>query len=244
MAHSLEALEIIRGKIILPEDFDKRLAAEPKFEEQAAAYTTVSLSYLLHCLSGPKPAIKPHIAGISGQAHLECSVEPEVYKLIFGDYPRLIPDEPQISFNRTYGLDWAAQEIFEEVFGVTKPLFYSEISWPDYLGSILNKYIDCLRKNRIQSPNLSNIIHKRSYKEIIQQFGTKENFYLFLNSLNNRRGIQIIYGDQEEYAQYIRSLLPDVKSIGDSAIRIQSSIPLEKIRAVLPLGNYEKYLLT
>lgn len=236
-------LAVVKDRLILPEDFDRQYESNPQFQDGIAGCTTIALNHFELGLSTSDFAIKRYVDPVHNpRPHINSSLHWLMYQSIFPDklefYGNGSPYYESPKENRGYGKQWGEIEVYRELG--EKPQFDYEISdvtfcldrfedSPKSIRDVFDRTID-------PSTGFNFISNFSTY------FSSFEEFLFFYNEHKKRLGVQVIYGDRNEFGNYIQGLSPiEYENFNDPAsISIFNDIPGKLVKYIIPVGEYEQ----
>ncbi len=251
-----------KGMVLLPAEFDRRLAGDPKFESLIAGCSSLSISLIEGGISsdGSEVTIPTYIPsrGSSGGKRPRVGLypHPEILVGVVGKeadqnygYPTMAD---WIEENRTFGTVWAIDELLiERDLPDRLPGF--EPSWDLGVAHSLYEVKEEIERRELSS--LGAIVGLLSTPALREEFplnycldilsrwaqyvGSTEAVAEFLAESRDRRGVQVIYQDRAAVAGFIGEHEHEwIKD--EQMIHVFSGIPSQLVMTLIPLGSYEQ----
>lgn len=236
-------MEILKSRIILPEEFDERLS-DPSFVEEIGGFSTYSLQFILEGMRKDLPCIPTYKNSRKdgrGTLYL-CAVEKVHHQLEDYYIPLLGPERSYhkqvahyfkemslrdwIIDNRRYGKFWKVYSLLREI----APHIYEVPNFSDSdFAEFIDEFIGGIR-NKDYAMRLN--------EWVMKGFGSYEKFGEFLEEKDRWGGVQVIYKGPDELARFI--LEGEYEDVDEIAIYLSRPIPEKFVRYIIPLGQRER----
>ncbi|MFC1711217.1 hypothetical protein ACFLZ1_01385 [Patescibacteria group bacterium] len=230
--------------LMTPEEFSRKLD-NPEFRHQIAAFGTYSLTYVINSSYESGVILRAVGEKLSDEEpKVNIDLAPDLFRTLYpGEGNGVLGEvelEKALDENRGYANSWIAKELADQQLGSRAFLRIDEIErWKFKLFSRPVEVGQTILDHLSQIPLKSEMA--TVYNILKATFRTDQAYLNFVNSLQNRRGVQVVLGDQNEFLRFWQTAKH--KPIDDYGLRIYSSIPSDLILAIIPLGSYEQSLL-
>lgn len=249
-----EVFSPIKGKIILPAEFDSRFKTELAFRAEVAGFTTLSLTHLRQGVSGEDFEVVRY-GSDSVYVGLQTPIFREGFGSGFGYDFSHYSEEDLVKGNTGYGNRWGVNEAYRQVVNL-KPLDFD-------FHMMLSELADALRLSDPFSGRLPTFeevtrlmtspyeVDSAQFREVVQNFidhfGSTEKFHEYLLEQPKHQGVQVIYGNREDFVKFVKSLPEKSYAIADlaeqPAMILETDIPDSLVKYVVPLGSFEQSVL-
>lgn len=242
----------VRPLITTPEAFDAQFESR---KGEFAGFTTLCLRDLEAGFTPDGLVIRRYTNSFQRTPCVNVELTADLHRGLFPNDPHPQVDDTNwlLNNNRQYGKNAAMTELYRELMGRELD---NEWDWLAHLTDLNDTY-ELLGDDQTISATLQQLVDKTnvryhgsptpkypssSYDEIskhIQEyFGSEEVFLRFLRDLKDRGGVQIIYGNQQDFIDFARTAgsIP----FDDNTAQIGRDIPTRFIKAIIPLGKYER----
>ncbi|HSX09347.1 MAG TPA: hypothetical protein VLF93_04285 [Candidatus Saccharimonadales bacterium] len=255
-------------KIYTPREFDRRLEDGRIRRDSVAGFTSISLSHLKSGITPVDISIVPYGGTDTPNIFcaLNNDVYQGIFGQQPSQYPGL---EEVLKHNRVYGQLWAIDDMVIErgiKKGFTREQIYRDFSGEfksasqgiARLGKKLeDRSLKDLQSGDINPLDIVALEDEEARRELeLWSPGSKEDFPNVKDDLEvffsgpqdvmqcviearQRKGIQIIYGDNAAFTSFIQSQ-NFKKDANQTSVQIHRPIPQRLITAVIPLGSYEQ----
>lgn len=237
--------------IYTPKEFNT-LLGEKEFADRIGGCSTFSLSFITQVYSEGIFYV-PTYHDRFGDLHVHMDLRPRVFRRVFGRNPFGRSLRKSILYNREYGTYWSFFELYREL--VKKDSSFQDITDEDIEIDHLEmdnsypwvEFVRAYQRTKLKTANelidSSDILTRdrlESRAMVRRFFRSNENLVFVLDGLNQRKGVQVIYGGQQELIDFITDPSSKAEYVDDSGVRIARNVPNELIQCLVPLGRYER----
>lgn len=216
-------------------EFDRRLRNNTNLEASIAGFSTLSLTSLLQAKT--ESGFSVPLFGLSFTGVGYADLHSDVYERTFGFPPNYYRGYRELMLvNRRCGKSSALAEYLINVKGVTDG---RDIRFDPLLDLVMNHAKKPAQLIKELAP--FSLLSEAERLGIQDEFPEECALTDALVALRSREGVQVIYGDKDSFTEFLKQT--GATENDDCAAWFYSPIPPELVKAVIPLGSYEKKAL-
>lgn len=240
--------EVVKSKVISPAEFDAKLK-EPEFASSIAGVGTYNLSRLRAGMDPSGLSIVGATNFNDEQACVTLDLSIEMNKRVYPEKDALdIETEELVKQNRRHGNNWGPRDAAVSIAGTDAILNIGALR--DNIADLLKypvtsnpKLLDHLRNSLPHFQDAEKSVRiffelKDLYYSVLGTFKTEDAFFTFLNEAQKRKGVQIVFGDSDEFTNFMKQ--SEHEECDDWATTIVGNIPSHLVKAIIPIGEYEQ----